>query len=76
MCGFAIDNLQPLGETRHMKPTDIITAKQATDLLGVSRTALANFILAGTVRVAIKLNNGQELFDRKEIERIAAERAA
>lgn len=57
---------------------DLVTSADAARILGVHVATVARRVASGSLRPAMKLpgETGAYLFDRAQVERIAAERAA
>lgn len=62
----------------HMNKTDLIGSAEAAQILGVDRATFNRWAVKGLISTAFKAPGytGPRLFDRKEIERSAKERAA
>jgi excisionase family DNA binding protein len=62
----------------HVTKSDLLSAAEAATILNVSRATLNRWAAQGTVRTvhAMPGQTGARLFDRAEIETLAAERVA
>lgn len=58
-----------------MPPADLIATVDAADLLGIERSTLSRWVASGRIVPAMKLpgQTGSMLFDRSDVERLAAE---
>lgn len=60
------------------EPTDLLATVEAAKIIGVERSVLSRWVAFGRIAVAHQLpgRNGAMLFDRSEVDRVAAEYAA
>lgn len=65
-------------DTPHMPTTDLLGTVEAADLIGVERSTLSRWMATGRIAAAMKLpgRNGAVLFERSEVDRVAAAYAA
>lgn len=59
-------------------PTDLLATIQAAEIIDVERSTLSRWVASGRISVAHQLpgRTGAVLFERAEVERVAAEWAA
>lgn len=63
---------------RYMQTSELLTARQVADRLGVSVFTVASWARSGKLRTAVQGPGvrGARLFDRSDVERFATERGA
>ena len=56
--------------------TDLVTVRDAQQLLGLSRTMVLKLADSGELAVALRMPNGTRIFRRADVERLAKQRSA